>query len=123
MPLLTPRLNYDQARALVDANFTDIRFPDVALGHDTEDKRVKLFIVHGRRHVEPIRFRNWGKSAAPAKVSLFQQDTYDRFVLFGIPESSKTCALFTKSPQASAVLFRYCARLPPATPSFYYMLT
>ena len=53
MPLLTPRLNYDQARALVDANFTDIRFPDVALGHDTEDKRVKLFIVHGRRHVEP----------------------------------------------------------------------
>ena len=32
--------------------------------------------------------------------------------------SSKTCALFTKSPQASAVLFRYCARLPPATPVF-----
>ena len=61
---------------------------------------------------------DWTKSAAPAKLSLFQQDTYDRFVLFDIPESCKTSALFTKTPQASAVLFRYCARLPPATPVF-----
>ena len=32
MPLLPPLLNYEQARAVVDANFIDIRFQDLALG-------------------------------------------------------------------------------------------
>ena len=87
----------------------------MAAGEDTEDKRVKLF-VHGKRHVEPIRFRNWREAAPPYRLTVFQQDTYDRYVRVCIPQTTKTCPFFTKSPQASAVLFRYCACLPPANP-------
>ena len=40
MSLLPPRLNYEQARTVGDANFSDIIFHDVALGEDTEGHAV-----------------------------------------------------------------------------------
>ena len=70
-PLLCPRLKYEQVHAAVHADFIDIKFQDEAAGEDTEDMRVEIFIIHGRRHVQPIKFRHLTKSAAPGKHTFF----------------------------------------------------
>ena len=90
-------LNPASARALAD-EFEQIAVSDFASGADCEDKKSFLVFLHGKRAVEPLKYKQATSSrqSMPFKNKL-QQINYDRFFLCGDPKSNKVVALFTSN--------------------------
>ena len=106
-------LNPASARALAE-EFEQISFSDFASGQDCEDRKLFLVFLHGKRAVEPLKYKQATSSrhSMPFKNKL-QQINYDRFFLFGDPRSNKVVALFTSTEKESRIVTRYHSEIYP----------
>ena len=107
--------SFDSAAAYVlSQQYEPKLFVDFLEEDDSEDIKVFLVYLYGKRSTEPnIRFKNTHKGAkSPYKTSL-QTATYDKYLLFGDPNSNKIAAIFTGNEKESSVLLRYHGKLEP----------
>ena len=70
-------------------------FADFEMGQDSEDRKIVAVFLHGKRLVEPVKYQSKVFSkGGPNNKNRVVQSTYDRFFLFGDPNSNKVFALF-----------------------------
>ena len=106
-------LNVLQALQIVSKYYNEVTFDQLIATDDGEDKRLRLVYLHGKKSVEPLRFRSSVKNLTPANKIRQVQVTYDRFLLFGVPSDNRVVCMFTSDEKHSRVITRYHNKLFP----------
>ena len=102
------------AAHVLSLEYEEISFVNFIAGDDTEDRKLYLVYIHGKRSTEPIKYKmpSGSKSNIAYKQRLLPL-TYDRFFLFGDPASNRVLALFSSNEKESRILTRYHNLIKP----------
>ena len=106
-------LNVLQAQQIISCYYNEVTFDQLIATDDGEDKRLCLVYLHGKKSVEPLRFRSSVKNLTPANKVRQLQVNYDRFLLFGVPSDNRVVCMFTSDEKHSRVITRYHNKLFP----------
>ena len=106
-------LNVLQAQQIISCYYNEVTFDQLIATDDGEDKRLCLVYLHGKKSVEPLRFRSSVKNLTPANKVRQLQVNYDRFLLFGVPSDNRVVCMFTSDEKPSRVITRYHNKLFP----------
>ena len=110
---LPTSLSVEAARTYI-AEYELMLLPDFLSGADSELQKLHLVYLHGKRSTEPLKFKTTFSSGAQKAAKMkMQQSSYDRFFLFGDPNSNKVVALFTSEEKESRVITRYHTKITP----------